>query len=178
MDVDGFWRTYNRVMEREDPTDWLGRIESAGPPVPDAANPTEADLQALADGQIEIEQALAEARQRQFGCTAEIEHLNYYFSAAEGYGSLDPDLAAVGHAYDTAAAKLSAEKRTLDDIQQILTTQLALWAAARGKVEHDLQWQRFVADRYGADPNEIPRKSRQMAIDHIGVPILLLEHAA
>lgn len=43
--------------------------------------------------------------------------------------------------------------------EQLLTQLLDHWRTALGKIEHDLQWQAYVADRFGVTDN--PRKSAE-----------------
>ncbi len=158
MDIDAFGGVYRQIMAlpRVD-TDFVGL---AGPRLHDG-NPSQADLDEVTEKVIEIEKALAEVPAALASLDALGSDLNFYYdqtAAAEAAASgARTPLAAAEFWYGQATELLADVRAGVEQHLQVLQTQLAVWSAARATIEHDLRWQEYVAERFGADMAAEPR---------------------
>lgn len=155
MDVNAFGGIYRQIMALPavDQT-FLGFTG----PRPSDQNPTQADLEHFTEKVIELEQRLVEA----VAALREIDRLgsdlNLYYDAAEAAEAASATgsagrtvLAAAQYMYEQATTILAVRRAEIEQYMQVLQGQLVLFSEARAKVEHDLRWQEYVAERFGVD---------------------------
>ncbi len=133
----------------------------AGPQLSGAA-PTEADLETATERVIEIETSVNVVMDQLQRVDDLASALNYHFDRRAASDGSDAG-ASAQQTYDAAVSALSSARQSLRDQHMMLQAQISAWSAARAKIEHDLQWQGYVADSFGVDPLQIEREVKLVA---------------
>lgn len=161
MDINAFGGIYRQIMALpaldQNYVGWSG-------PRPSDENPTQADLDHFTEQVIAIERDITES----LNALREIDrlgsYLNLYYDAREAAEAADLSgpagrtaIAAAQYMYGQAETHLALRRTEVEQYMQVLQAQLVVFAEARAKVEHDLRWQEYVAERFGADMSTEPR---------------------
>ncbi len=118
-------------------------------------NPTQRNLDEVTEHVIALEQGIPKL----IGYLRQVDEagsaLNLAYDAelaaeAAASGERRPE-AAAQYMYEQATARLVETRTAIEQTMEIEQRQLVLFAEARARIEHDLRWQEFVAERFGVD---------------------------